>query len=109
MRRFTSWAVGAVAFASITSFTPPAVARDGFYVDPSPPGVGSYTVEEYCRDDPTYRLRHLDRCSRYLDGNGYYRDSRYYDDRDSDDYRDRHRRHRHHHDRDDDRERDRDY
>ena len=89
MKLFASMTAGVIAAGALVATTQSADAR-GFYVDPAPPGVGSYTIQEYCRNDPSYRMRHLDRCSRYYD-------SGYDDHRDA---RHRHKHHRYHDDRD---------
>ena len=86
MKNIASLAVGTAAFAALLAFAPPAAARGGF-VDPAPPGVGSITYQEYCRDY-SYRQRHADRCTRYYNIN----DHRDYKDKD----RDRHHRHHDH-------------
>ena len=98
MRTFASLTLGTAAIAAIFAVAQPAAA-EGAYVDPAPPGVASYTFEEYCREY-AYRVRHP-ACSRFIDDSGYYNSGYYYDDNGRRHER-KYRKHRHHHDRDND-------
>ena len=98
MRALASLAIGTVIVSAALAIEPSAAADR--YIDPAPPGVASYTFEEYCREY-SYRVRHPT-CSRFYDDDSrYYNSGYYYYD---DDGRRHERRHREHHrDRDDDR------
>ena len=99
---FASLALGAVAASALLGFAPLADARQppngrgGGYVYPHTLGVGSNTVQEYCRDDLSYRVQHSALCSRFVGGDTGYSVSSYYKsnaDRHNRDDRYRHRPH----------------